>query len=1049
MLYGQSKISGRIYSDDTKEPVSGATITLKVAGRQTISGLDGTFLLTAVNLNDTLLFRYLGFKLFSLPLNQPSHLQNLDIRLEREITSLNEVVVSTGYQNLPKERSTGSFVQLNNQKLNEQVSTGILSRLEAVTSGLTFDRTTSAAPQISIRGLSTINGPKSPLIVVDNFPYEGNINNINPNDVESVTVLKDAAAASIWGTRAGNGVIVITTKKAKYNQPLSVDFNANLTINRKPDLYYLRPMSSGDFIDVEQLLFKNGYYNNQIADPAHPALTPAVELLVAARNGTIAQNSAEAQINALRTADVRNDFNKYMYHTGVNQQYALSLKGGSATQSWLFSGGYDQNVSTLSAGYNRYSARFQNSFTLLKKLQMTTGITYTQSISTNGRPGYGDVRTNRGAMYPYERFADENGNALPVNVGYSQSYLATAGNGKLLNWNYYPLTDYQHTANNNNIQDVLANIAAKYQLFKFLDLNVQYQYERQNNSSNNLSDENSYAARSLVNQFTQISSTGAVTYTVPRGGLLDLASQLIESQNLRGQLNFNHTWKKHEINAIAGTELRQLTSDGNSNRLYGYNPELLTFGNVDLTKTYPTFVTGENAFIPETKNLTGTSNRFLSLFTNAAYTYDRKYTFSISGRRDASNLFGVNTNNRWNPLGSLGLAWNLSEESFYKLSFLPYLKLRATYGISGNVDLARTAVTTIEYLGNSPFTQTLYARYVNYANPDLKWENIAMLNLAADFSLLNNRISGSIEYYRKNAKDLYGNALIDYTTGIGSTITKNVARMKGNGIDLILNTVNINGQFKWSTNFNLSFYKNAITAYYIDNSFGNAFVGSYPVISGIVGKPVYSVLSFRSAGLDPQTGDPRGYLNGQVSKDYNALYYNAKLEDLIYSGSALPTKFGSVGNTFNWQNAFLSFVVTYKFGYYFKKTSIDYSALFANGLGNADYAHRWQKQGDELNTTVPSLVYPASIERDAFYSGSDVLVEKGDHIRLQYITAGYEFSKKNNPRLPFKSIQLYTNINNLGILWRANKSGIDPDYNYSASTLKPPLTVSFGIKASL
>ncbi|GAB3832880.1 hypothetical protein GCM10028895_51200 [Pontibacter rugosus] len=183
------------------------------------------------------------------------------------------MVVSTGYQRIPQERATGSFAQVSEATLQEQVSTDILSRLEAVASGVSVDRS-RLTPELMVRGLSTINGPATPLIVVDNFPYEGDIGNLNPNDVESITVLKDAAAASIWGARAGNGVIVITTKKGRFNQPLTVGFNSSVSVSQEPDLSYLQQMKASDFIDVEQFLFEKGYYRGQLASSGRPVLSP-------------------------------------------------------------------------------------------------------------------------------------------------------------------------------------------------------------------------------------------------------------------------------------------------------------------------------------------------------------------------------------------------------------------------------------------------------------------------------------------------------------------------------------------------------------------------------------------------------------------------------------------------------------------------------------------------------------------------------------------------------------------------------------------------------
>jgi TonB-linked SusC/RagA family outer membrane protein len=1047
-LLAQRTIKGIVVDAQTGGPISDATIQSLKTKRLSLSLRDGTFSIQVGATADSLIISHIGFQSARQSLYISDTQRVYKVVMEPISTALREVTVSTGYQNLPKERATGSFTQLNTHLLNEQISTDILSRLEYTTSGLTFNRTTGPAPKIQIRGLSTINGPTAPLIVLDNFPYDGDLNNINPNDVESITILKDAAAASIWGTRAGNGVIVITTKKSLYNQPLTIDLNANTSIGSKPDLSYIKQMASDDYINMEQLLFNNGFYDSKIVNSAHPSLSPVIEILAAKRNGSLSATVADAQINALRGLDVRDDFNRYCYQQSKNQQYAITIKGGSAQQSWLFSGGYDNNMNDIAAGYERLNLHYQQLLRPIKGLQLGTSLFYTQTSTTAGKPGYGDIQSSGGYLCPYAQLADAGGKALPVAKDYSLSYLSGLSGKGLLDWKYYPLDDVTQINNQTNLEDMIVGASADYGLFSFLHFGLQYQYERQDSHTVNLQGAGSYAARSLVNRFTQIDATGKVIRIVPAGGLENSGERLVESHNLRSQFSFNQNWGKNAVNAITGAEIRQVNTTGSANTLYGFNPDNLNFGNVDLTNTYPDYVSGTAVFIPDNKGLTDLRNRFISVFANASYTYDDKYTFSASARRDASNLFGVNINNKWNPLGSAGIAWDISKESFYKSDFLSELRIRATYGVSGNVDLSRTAVTTISYLGNSPYTQTPQAVYNAYANPDLKWETSAMMNIGMDFSTRGRRVSGSIEYYQKNGKDLFGLAPLDYTTGIDYTIIKNVGSMKAAGLDFVLNTMNTVGKLKWTTRLNISFYSDKITAYYQPEQPGNIYVGSFSTINGVVGKPVYSVYSFKSAGLDPLNGNPRGYVNGQLNEDYNALYYNATLSDLQFNGSALPTRFGTFGNTFTYDNFSLTIAATFKLGYYFRRTSVNYAALFNNGNGNADYALRWQKPGDELHTSVPSMVYPDISERDGFYAGSENLVEKGDHVRLQYINLGYDFNSVKYPRLPFKTLSLYANISNIGIIWRANKAQVDPDYYYAYNTLLPPLTIAFGLKTS-
>jgi hypothetical protein len=323
-----------------------------------------------------------------------------------------------------------------------------------------------------------------------------------------------------------------------------------------------------------------------------------------------------------------------------------------------------------------------------------------------------------------------------------------------------------------------------------------------------------------------------------------------------------------------------------------------------------------------------------------------------------------------------------------------------------------------------------------------------MMNLALDFKTKNNILSGSIACYRKKGTNLFGAAQLDYTGGVGSQIIKNVAAIKGHGMDIELNSINSNRAVKWITTLNYSYNSDQVVTYYLNSTQGSNFISNNATVpvSGVEGKPVYSIFAYKWAGLDPETGDPRGYLDGKVSTDYRGMTTNSDLSDLKYMGPAIPTHYGSLVNTVSYKGFSLNLSIVYKLGYYFRRNSINYSNLFKYWLGNSDFARRWQKPGDELTTSVPSMVYPAVTARDNFYAGSEVLVDKGDHVRLQYVSLSYEFTHERFKKLPLRSIQVYANVNNAGILWRANKDHIDPDYNYGLYPLTQPRTWSLGIR---
>lgn len=368
------------------------------------------------------------------------------------------------------------------------------------------------------------------------------------------------------------------------------------------------------------------------------------------------------------------------------------------------------------------------------------------------------------------------------------------------------------------------------------------------------------------------------------------------------------------------------------------------------------------------------------------------------------------------------------------------LRLRASYGYSGNTNNATSALATIAYEGVNPYTNTPYADPYTFANPGLTWEQVRTLNLGIDFSALKGRLSGSLDWYSKKSDNLIANVPIDQTISQQGTITKNAASLSGHGMDLLLTSNNLAGKVKWTTTLNFSYSRTIVTKYYSN------IVTTPATFTGInpqAGKIAWGIYSYKWAGLDPSTGDPQGYLKGKVSKDYTSII-NDSFQNQVLNGSSVPLYFGNILNTFTWNNLSLSFNLSYRLSYYFVKPTISYSNLFNNWVTNSDFERRWQKPGDEKNTTVPSMVYPANIQRDAFYAGSSVNVMKGDNLRLQDIRLAYLLENHLGHKYPFKSIQFYLYAYNLNwLVYRANKFGIDPDY--SLTSLLPAKSWAAGI----
>jgi TonB-linked SusC/RagA family outer membrane protein len=1048
-------ITGRVITDSTRLPLEGATITIRGSTRNTVTDKEGRFHIRIPATGATLLISYIGYQEKDIVVNAPTA-SPLFITLKETVREMQEVsVVNTGYQSLPKERATGSFEIVDNKLFNRSVTTNVLDRLDGIVPGLIFNRSIatkgSTTTDISIRGISTLFSNMQPLIVVDNFPYNGDISNINPNDVQDITVLKDAAASSIWGAQAGNGVIVITTKNGKYNQKMNVSVNSNVTVIDKPNLYYVSQFTSSDFIDIEKNLFNNGFYDADLTNTySYPIISPVVAILANQRNGLITDADANTQINALRNLDVRKDYLKYLYRKGINQQYAVNLSGGTNTINYFMSAGYDGNqASSVGNEQHRISIRSQTTIKPVKNLDIQFGLLFTQSNSQTNSPLATIYPGNgKNVLYPYAQLADANGNHLATAKNYSSVFTDTAGGGNLLDWHYRPLDELDHADNTSKTTDYLLNIGISYHFTSYLSADIKYQLEKQSSTGRNYYSTATYYTRNLINLYTPTGGTATVNSVIPYGGILDLTNTSLVSNAARGQLNFNKAFnRKHEINAIAGLEIRQARTESNANRTYGYDDQVLSYQNVDFVNLYPTYQgLNGSAAIPNTLNFGDLRNRFVSVYGNAAYTYDNRYTISASARRDASNLFGVETNNKWKPLWSIGGGWQLSNEQFYHFSLLPVLKLRATYGYSGNINNTITGVLTING-GQTNSLNNLPVYTINNApNPNLRWETVKMTNIGIDFATGKNVITGSIEYYQKKSTDLISSIPADPTSGY-SYISVNSADLKGKGWDISITTKNIDRLFKWQTNWLFSYNTNKVTKYLADYSTASSYAGSTGLLNPKEGQDAYAILSWKWAGLDPQTGDPRGYLNGKVSSNYDSISNYSTYKDLVYSGSARPTYFGSIRNTFSWKAFSFSFNITYRLGYFFRRTNtISYSGLYNYWIqtGYSDYLNRWQKPGDELHTNVPSMIYPSTSQRDAFYRDSETNVEKGDNVRLQDITINYTFDKQNLKKMPFSSVNVYIYANNIGLLWKANKAGLDPDYE-----TPPPRSIAAGIKINL
>ncbi|WP_400261343.1 carboxypeptidase-like regulatory domain-containing protein [Sphingobacterium sp. SG20118] len=620
----QRNIQGKVL-DENRKPLQSASVSVEGTTQSIQTDLFGMFSLTNVPIDARIRISYMGYDTRTIKVANIKDFIEVIMRMS-ENTLEEANVLSTGYYRLPKERATGSFDYVDNELFNRNIGPDVITRLKGMTTSTIFgmvdqvprlilpsinaqagSRKINSLGQLQIRGISTLGmgtpfdagtPGRFPLVILDNFPYEGDINQLNPNDVESVTLLKDAAAASVWGSRASNGVIVIMTKQGKLNQPLRIAINNSVTIKKRQDLFYGPFMNSSDYIDIEKYNFEKGTYDRSI-NSIYSAISPVVELLAMQRalplNDIAGRAAIDEQVDSYRNYDRRKDISKYLYRNAVLQQYSANMSGGGRQFSYFFSGGYDHNTdSEVNAYYRRKNLRSSMNFKPVKNLDLSADIRYTNSLYHSSGNLLHDQRVRTAidgrAPYPYLRLVDNVGNSLETN-GYAYNaanskYRQTAGNGRLLDWRYFPLNDINTNYNESNAQDILMNFGLTYTLLQSVKASINYQYGRYTDEETRFASRNSFALRDYINSFATYSTTdltAPASFPISVGDGIQRRVVPRKSNTLRGQLNFDQTLGRlHEVNALAGFERSeaQITGSPYVDMLLSYNSDPMSFSPV-------------------------------------------------------------------------------------------------------------------------------------------------------------------------------------------------------------------------------------------------------------------------------------------------------------------------------------------------------------------------------------------------------------------------------------------------------------------------------------
>ena len=1067
-LYAET-VKGRI-TDTSGLPLEGATVTVKETGSMALVDRDGKFSIPAKN-GQILIISFVGYTTVQYKVGASS--SQIIIQLVPQSQNLKSItLVNTGYQTLSKERSTGSYSTVNNEEIkNKTLSMNVVDRLEGLVPGLSVNYGASNE-KFLIRGLTTIQASRQPLIVIDGVPisdYASVTTLINPQDVETMTVLRDATAASIWGSAAANGVIVIETKKGKLAaqaQKIKLKFNAFSTFRGRPDLDYFNMMSTSQFLKTSREIFSATDYpwatvTNTLG--VTPIVPPHERIQYDLSRGLITSAVADQRFDSLAQYNNRNQINEYLTQPSVLSNYSLNFDGGSKFHSYYGSLAYTLDKNDKKTDLSRYQLNLRQNFTFSPaiKLDLITNVAYEKTKNFL----LSDLPASNSNYLPYAMFADASGK--PLSQAYlkrMEEYRTLSESQSMIDLNYIPLAEPAKTLNDKVNFSARLNAGLTVKLFKGLTYEGRAQFQNATTDGYEYYNQSSYKVRDELVYFTKAAVAPATTptYYLPiTGGHYITQNASSNSWTVRNQFNFDRIIaQKHQITAIAGTEMRSNLNKSVQSIRRGYDFQTMTYSLYNEDSLAVRGVTAPVNFMPSrtTNNvLTAkpvtyleTEKRFVSAYSNAAYTYNKKYTVNASIRFDQSNLFGTDKSLQYKPIWSLGGGWNISKESFFKVDQIDNLNLRLTYGLGGNApNPGFGGPYDIVNASNVAYFSGLGTGYtvVVPRNEKIRWERTTTTNFGVDFAAFNNRISGSIDVYKKYTTDLLGYQPADPTSG-WSYAYNNLGDLENKGMELQLNSTNFSSsKLKWTTDFTLSYNKNKI----VSLKTASAVTASGKVNSTFMeGYSAYGLFAYNYIGLDA-SGNPMALkANGTDTARKSG---DLTVVDPVYMGSTQPLWYGGITNNISYKQFSLSFLIVYNFGNVMRKdVNQFYTGRLATNVPNS-LTNRWQKAGDELVTDVPRYTGNTAQNGLRFlnlYTQANTNVIDAGYVKLRDITLTYNLPKGLADRMSMSDCAIYGQVNNI-MLSRNNSANIDPEYyNLSSGTRtgRMPSFYTIGIRTT-
>ena len=1058
-------VTGSVFDKADNQPVIGATIAVMSAqgtvAHGTTTDLDGKFKLEVPSGTQNLTCRFMGYTTTTIHLQTGK--DNYTVYMENDSKQLNELVV-TGYQAIDRRKLTSAVTTI---KMSDEIIGGVNNIDQALAgqiaglSSVTSSGSPGAPVKLRIRGTASLSGTQDPLWVLDGIPLEGtdipsmedlqdidniyqtSIAGINPQDIESITVLKDAAATAIYGARAANGVIVITTKKGKAGKP-QINFSMKLTYNPKTDIDRLNLLNSDEKVDLELGLLQSDYtYRENKGDVARIIAGYGLTDAYKAGGWNALSPEAQADINALRA--VNTDWNDILFRGVFNQEYNVSLSGGSEKATYYSALGYYVEQGNVESVKNdRFNLTLKTDYRINSKLKVGA------SVFANRRKQRSYLTYNEGFTNPvyYSRIAnpymrpfDDEGNYIyDTNVQHRQ------GDDIVPDFNIFE--ERANTSNENTFTSLMSIFDAEFKWNEHFKVTSQFGLQWDENMIEKYAGQDSYAMRREKEQHQYNGTT-----VLPEGGSNKITENHSSQWTWKAMAEYQNRFKDiHELELMAGTEIRHNEDKSLYSAVYGYDARTLTSKPI-------IFPNEEKAESVPLHTETYLENAFVSWFATGSYTLLHRYTLGGSIRFDGSDIFGVAKKYRYLPLYSVSGLWRISDEPFMKnVTVINHLGLRASYGLQGNIDKNTSPYligiydqTTI-LPGNSEDA----IRPSSAPIPILRSGKPHSVNIGMDLSLWDNIISLSVDYYYRKGTDLIGLRMLPLETGYTST-TVNWAQMENEGVEVALTTRNIHTKdFTWFTNLNFG---------YNDNTVLRETVAENAIKPSREGYSVGAIFAYKTAGLDDEgyplflTQDGRKVTATEFFKLNNAGASTLSAEEqrnlYSYIGSTEPKVSGGFMNTFKYKRVTLGINCIFNFGMYVQTTPTYDPTNYDRGLNsNRDILNRWTP--DHTNTTLPKLMtendgrtgeYLRYKEQNLFRE-LDIWVKKQNYFRFESIRLGYELPEKWLKPVGIKSASVSLEGRNLWVIASNYHNYLDPETMGNPYAAPIPKSFIFGLNVN-